>query len=608
MDAQTSELSRLHMGLVLFFLAHPRGGEAFMAGLRSEDAALRKLVLDQFKELYPDDLGYGGLPGKLPAIREEVFAAVMPLLQDPASYEGDIALSFLLGKQVFALSYSLTRPLLTHDNQAVRSKVALAYVSSGRDDGAFDALANRLFAPVISNERQSRVWFDWRHRACAALKSCAAATQDPDMRMRAGLLALRVIQETLRTRRAQGRFREWREERLPTDVLLQTIVLTRPPGAEEVLLREAIDSPDENLHLRSLALLSYVDLSGDVPSCAQAIIDAVVAQSDVTALDSRLEQFVARKMIGLPTLLAAARNPAWCYMATKAIGAWPRGAEDNFIVDGLILALGVMAARVPAQYDGSLEYVAELLGRYPRTAAYDRAIIATLKTALEIAKQSADKPEIAQSVLHRLVMFGEVSVDQEDNIDPWDATSAYWQRNGIGWNEASRMLFEACAIDDPKRADSVKVDAGGEGKLNEQNIVSGLCKLLGNRYVSVKLEDQGNEFPRHDALLQEMAAIVRPPIGAGAFSQICNSDECQVQFVYQDRVYGFQARPNCDWLDVWALIDGFNSFLREIGCAQRIFRLADPSEGQGEWGILLCAHEGRFLEVNEHLRLPLQPR
>ena len=36
MEVQTSELARLYMGLVLFFLAHPLGREAFMAGLRSE--------------------------------------------------------------------------------------------------------------------------------------------------------------------------------------------------------------------------------------------------------------------------------------------------------------------------------------------------------------------------------------------------------------------------------------------------------------------------------------------------------------------------------------------------------------------------------------------
>lgn len=603
MDAQTSEASRLHMGLVLFFLAHPRGREALMAGLRSEDSTLRKLVLDQFKELRSNDLGVGGVAGKLPATCEEVFAAIVPLLQDPTSYEGNIALGFSLEKSLLSLSHSYTLPLLRHDNQAVRDKVALAYLGYGRDDGAFDVLANDLFAPDISIEKQSRTWLERRHKACTTLKTCAETTQDPDVKMRAGLLTLRVVEQTQRARRAQGRFPDWRDERLPLEVLLQTIVLTRPAGAEEVLLHQAILRPEENLRLRSLALLSYVDLTGTVPSCAQSIIDAVVAQPDAGPRDPRLEQFAARKMIGLPTLLAAARNPAWCYMAIKAIGTWPGGAEDGLKVEGLITALEALAARAPAKEDGLLEHVAALLRGLPRTSSHDRTIITALKNALAIAKQNTKRPWIAQGVLHQLVMFGEVSADAESNIEPWDATSAHWQRNDISWEEASPLLVEAGAAD---RA------CGTESRLNVLDIMGGLLEVLGNRFVVAGLEDEGYHFPRHEVLLEKMAAIVRPPVGTDAFSQTGewhgNSALCRVKFVYQDRVYGFEARPIGDWLDVWALVDGFNGFLRELGRPERIFRLADPAEWGGAWGIFICAHEERFTKANEHLRLPLQPR
>lgn len=603
MDAQTNEQSRLYMGLVLFFLGHPRGGEAFMAGLRSEDATLRKLALDQFKELRSNDLGVGGVAGNLPAAREEVFAAIVPLLQEPASYQGNIALGFSLGKPVFALSLAHTRPLLTHDNQTVRAKVALAYLSNGHDYGALDVIANELFAPDIAVAAQSAAWREARHKACVTLKTCAEVASDPDIRLRTGLLALQVVQQTLRTRQAQGRFSDWRDEGLPIETLLQTIVFTRPAGAEEVLLRQAVDSPEENLRMRCLALLSYIDLSGKVPSCAQSIIDAVVGQSDVAPMDPRLEQFVARKLIGLPALLSAARNPAWCYRAIKAIDAGPRGAEDGLVVDGLIVALGVMAARAPAKEDGLLDCVAGSLYRLPRTASHDRAIIAILKNALAIAKQSVKKPWIEQRVLHQLVMFGEVSADQQSNIDPWDATSAHWQRNGISWIDAARRLVEAGARDD---------GVGNPGKLDVRAIESGLCEILGDRFVPMHLEDDGYHFPRHQVLLQKMAAIVRPPVGADAFSQTGefhgNSALCQVKFVYQDRVYGFEASPIGDWLDVWAVIDGCNAFLRGIGRAERIFRLADPANWGEGWGILMCAHEERFLKANEHLRLPLQRR
>ena len=193
MDTQANELSRLYMGLVMFFLSHPRGREAFLAGLRSGDAVLRKLVLDQFRIFRDDDLGCDGAPGKLPASCEEVLSAIVPLLQEPVSYQGGLALDFALRPQIFNLSLAHTRPLLAHDDQAVRNKVALAYLHHGRDDGALDTLATGLFAPGVVLNDQTKAWPTGRQGACYALKSCAEHAGDPDIRLRAGVLALQVL-------------------------------------------------------------------------------------------------------------------------------------------------------------------------------------------------------------------------------------------------------------------------------------------------------------------------------------------------------------------------------------------------------------------------------
>ncbi|HEX7642748.1 MAG TPA: hypothetical protein VF472_11135 [Burkholderiaceae bacterium] len=606
MDTQANELSRLYMGLVMFFLSHPRGREAFLAGLRSGDAVLRKLVLDQFRIFRDDDLGCDGAPGKLPASCEEVLSAIVPLLQEPVSYQGGLALDFALRPQIFNLSLAHTRPLLAHDDQAVRNKVALAYLHHGRDDGALDTLATGLFAPGVVLNDQTKAWPTGRQGACYALKSCAEHAGDPDIRLRAGVLALQVVRQTLRAHNAKGRFPDWVEEGLRADVLLNTITLTHPAGAEEVLLREAIGSHKQNAELRSLALLCYFDLTGSMPPEGQDAIDAMIAQPGVHALDERLEQFAARKMIGLPALLAAARNPAWCYMATKALGAWPRGANDELVVDGLIVALADMAVRTPFPEDGLLDCIADLLHRLPRSAAHDRMILESLKKALEIAQRNPERPWNAQKVLHQLIMFGDDSAGGHHDVDPWDAMWAHWRSSGISWDEASSLLNDTFVANGSPQAES------DEARDEEGDVVSRLCAILKDWIVPAHLTDEGYEYPRHQILVEQMAARVNPPLGTDAFSQTGewhgDCATCQIRFIYREKVYGFSASPIGDWLDIWALVDGFNDFLRDIGHANRIYRLFDPSDWGGEWGLLLCANEERFIQVNQRLRIPLHPR
>jgi hypothetical protein len=303
-------------------------------------------------------------------------------------------------------------------------------------------------------------------------------------------------------------------------------------------------------------------------------------------------------------------------MAIQAIDAWPRGPKDVHIVDALTVMLDYLASRTPFQEDALLDCMAELLRRLPRTAAQNQAIVAALKKALEIAKQNAKRPWVAQGVLHQLVIFGDLSVAGDNNIEPWDAMWAHWQREGISWDDAARMLIDVGATDDAARGRTEEREVedpvyGDEDTFGELGIPGRLRYILGDRCVHVSLKDESC-FPQHEIRLEQMAAIVMPSLGAEAFSQTVEwhgeSAECQMRFIYENQVYGFSASPDGDWLDTWALIDGLNSFLRNIGRAEQIFRLADPAAWYGEYGILLCANGERFLEMNKHLHLPLQPR
>ncbi len=88
MQAQQRELPRVYMGLVLFFLGHAGGKGPFLDGLRSDDARVRRLVLDQFRAFRDGDLGVASATGMLPVSCEEVYTAIVALLAEPTREEG----------------------------------------------------------------------------------------------------------------------------------------------------------------------------------------------------------------------------------------------------------------------------------------------------------------------------------------------------------------------------------------------------------------------------------------------------------------------------------------------------------------------------------------
>lgn len=633
MEMQTEELPRVYMGLVLVFLGHPLGKAAFLDGLHSDSPQVRELVLDQLRVFRPDDLGRDGQPGKLPASREEVCAALAPFLRDPATKEGQIALDFILDHGGFAGARPQLQPLLRHADPAVRDVVLRAYLRHGVDDGALALLAAELLEPAVSEREKTAQWRQARRDDCRALQDCAKATSDGELRRRVGALALRVVRETLAAPYMVAQIDGW----LEIDALLQTLVLAQPEGAATVL-RQAIETESAPVSLRSQAVLRYFELTGEKPDGAGAVLRQMLQTPATRASSECLAQFVRRGLVPMDRLAAAAATPGWTYEVTQAIKAWPRGADDALAVRALITALRRLAK---TQHD--LSDLAETLYLLPRTDADNQAIIAALRVALERARQDTARPWIVKRPLRQLWMFGDLSVAEEDELDPWDAMRAHWQRNGWILTDVARLLAEAGVMDAVDETVTVGLTCKPDNPQGQ--ILELLWREESDQHIAYQsIRDNGFE-PEHDQLFGQLAAIVRPPLKLESLSQTWDHQwteidlplECVellpngetrptgkfpnvipvystegssvlVRFVYQGQVYRFLAYPSGTWMDVWAVLDAFDRFMEQIGRPERAFWLAPPLGDCGEWGLFICAPAERFAEANAKLRLPLQPR
>ena len=81
-----------------------------------------------------------------------------------------------------------------------------------------------------------------------------------------------------------------------------------------------------------------------------------------------------------------------------------------------------------------------------------------------------------------------------------------------------------------------------------------------------------------------------------------------MHFVHANEVYGFLTQPNGTWMDVWGVVDAFDSFMRAHGRPERAYCLADPPSWNGEYLLFLTAPADRFGEIAARLRLPLRQR
>ena len=322
--------------------------------------------------------------------------------------------------------------------------------------------------------------------------------------------------------------------------------------------------------------------------------------------------------------MLAVRNPSWTYEATQAIKSWPRGADDARAVSGLIDALRIFGSAMPGSA-AALDCVVATLHLLSRTAQDDAATIAALRVALTSAERSTDQPWVVQRVMAHLLLFGDLSVADAGGLDPWNAMWAHWKSNRWSWADVAKSLVEAGAIDP---ADESRLNEAEQSSADITDFFTTLLSPEGARVVFSWIRDDGYEL-HHHKLFGDLVAAVRPPLEVQALSQswdhqlaevppsetksmrylrivdgetqwapldestlLVYSTEgttCVVHFVHANEVYGFLTQPNGTWMDVWGVVDAFDSFMRAHGRPERAYCLADPPGWNGEYLLFLTA-------------------
>jgi hypothetical protein len=129
-------------------MGEPDGTDGIIACLRTNDPDLqvKTLVALTILPLRPlDENTPSWWESPVPLRQEALFAALVPLLQDPASQVGGIALEAATKLDVPQADIQLM-PLIQHPSRKVRTKVLYWLAQRGEDRGAFRAAEALLFA------------------------------------------------------------------------------------------------------------------------------------------------------------------------------------------------------------------------------------------------------------------------------------------------------------------------------------------------------------------------------------------------------------------------------------------------------------------------------
>jgi hypothetical protein len=640
MEQQPHELARTYMGLVLFFLGHPAGRSAFMNGFLSADARVRRLVINQLRIIRHDDLGRNGEPGKVPLSTDEMGATLAPLLRDPGGPELEPVLDFAVDYIGFEACRPYLHPLLRHPDVLVRGKVIYAFLENGHDDGAVQALADDLLEPGLATRAIGNRDFQREHWGrCHDIARFLREPRNPQLTPHIGRVAVGMVREALAATDLCARIEYNQGGWLNIDALLPALTFSQQPDAADILLSAATNETLP-ISLRALALLHHIELSGQSPACAEAILrDWAENAGDICNLDELFNGFLERNLLSMNNLVLALRNWRLRNYACAAIVSWPHGADTPCALTGLIEAVRESVALRDTRSIENAYSLLETLHQLPRSETDDQTIVDLLRQALATARASTETPWIAKKVVGILLSFGASDMADAPEIDPWDSACVHWQRKGLSLNDLLGLLAEAGILTQQEAVAPDSMHCKASDPCSQ--IIEMLTTSDRHRVVVGDIRDNSFDPPHHERFA-ELAAIVDPPLQIDAPSQswdwkwhelseaerrnivpASNASSIDgvpvystegtstlVRYIHADTVRSFTARPNGSWMDVWAVIDALNALLEAENHPDRIYWLQEPSDDWygGEYAALIAANHERFATVNVELRLPLKPR
>ena len=230
-------------------------------------------------------------------------------------------------------------------------------------------------------------------------------------------------------------------------------------------------------------------------------------------------------------------------------------------------------------------------------------------TALRAALSENFGAEAADYISWALVRYGCRQKPTMAALHPWEGLMFEWQQRKASAPRIALMLRDG-GFEKPLKSASLEaldgwvtypVKALGEAT----NLIEA---LFGERLVSYNLHDDGSP-PSHDILFGGLVASLLPQARLTELREALVRGEdgavWRVEYSFEGRPGGFDARANGSAMDVDAVMLAVDELLERLGRAERTYRLAPGRYNNGETGTFVLADAGRFPEIAWRLRLPL---
>ena len=230
-------------------------------------------------------------------------------------------------------------------------------------------------------------------------------------------------------------------------------------------------------------------------------------------------------------------------------------------------------------------------------------------TALRASLQENVGAEAADYIAWALVRYGCRQKPTMAALHPWEHLMFEWQQRRASAPRIALMLRDG-GLEKPLKAASLEsLDGWVSDPVKALGEATEIIEaLFGERLVSYNLHDDGST-PSHDILFGGLVASLLPQARLTQLRQNLVRGEdgavWRVEYGYEGREHGFEARANGSAMDVDVVMAGVDDLLASLGRPERVFRLAPGRYNNGETGTFVIADATKFLEIAWRLRLPL---
>jgi len=230
-------------------------------------------------------------------------------------------------------------------------------------------------------------------------------------------------------------------------------------------------------------------------------------------------------------------------------------------------------------------------------------------TALRAALSENFGSEAADYLSWTLVRYGCRQKPTMAALHPWEGLMFEWQQRKASAPRIALMLRDG-GLDKPLKPASLEaLDGWVTDPVKALGEATDIIEaLFGDRLVSYNLHDDGTP-PAHDTLFGGLVASLLPQARLTDLRQALVRGEdgavWRVEYGFEGRPGGFDARANGSTMDVDAVMLAVDELLEGLGRPERVYRLAPGRYNNGETGTFVLADAKRFPEIAWRLRLPL---